>query len=1071
MNRKTISLLLAVLLLLGTCLIATGCNENENVTTNAPDTESTEADTSDSTDSTDSSNSTDSDESTTSITDSGDDNSTESTESTENDTTETTEDIGDDIYENGGDVKHAGFSWYDDAYAYTENIVDTSKAKDISANDMKALLTAQTLEAGDVYRVTDALVLDSDTKYYGMGAAIIATGGLIIKDAHEIVVKDLVVLGSISVENSTGITFFRFDAQSEDTAFTVDEKSSDIVFKSCRIKASDTAVISDASLTSFYQCYVTADKAFELAGDDVAIQDCHIVALTSAVKSAATQLIVKDNLIEMSTDGIGITLLEGSYNSLVALNIIKNAQVSVSVTGTYNTVVLLNSAITVSGNENTNLYVVENQLGGRIKVENNNYLLCDGNGFPSDGKNHIIYNKNNTNKNGNNVTDIGYRPSVGANEDILPHTNKDLFIDMERRLKVRDASIIGKEYSLNDYIRQCAKSSSVVIVPPGAYTTTKEIAIEDIHKNTTIYAYGVYDELSEYTSAITVTGTSNINVRGLTMGFVGQTSGQVHVVEKLGSSKVRVVTAAGYINDFGKSNTSVFSGSFADLFEAGEMYNWINDYYTKAEHNDDGTMTLTLKSLSTYLNTKVGDVITCRLNVNSASSVKIDSSTNVNFKDCVLYGHSSALAFVAEGSVTEGVSIERFHNTVHSNPVISKETYEQYEAWEKQYNVDLEIYQDENGLYRGSKPRIGSCDATHINGTKQGVSVTSSLFENMCDDGTNQHAASGRLESVVDNNDGTATITYRSNLSDTYFIDHGATRGHICPGFTEGSKILIYAPDGRIVCDTKTLSASNYLGARTFTMKYGGITRTCDELRFTVTVPSNEVDFNVIKDYDLTDNSPAMTNKIIVDNLSATAAGFTFDNVLIQNIRSRAMLIKTTDVMVKNCTFRNIATTGILLKVEPNWGESTVARDVVITGCLFDHVGYHGSLSGETSSLINKTHAPIAIQSVSKQVGEKSLPIENITVDNCKFINNVHMYGIVVNSAQNVKILSNTFESISGQYKNTATLIDVSISMNVEIVGNIFPKEINTPIRVANYQNVYGADVTDENGNRLFPDQ
>lgn len=1091
MKKCIISLALSLSMLLGICLIAASCTdtERESTGTTAPEaTESKETDSSSST--TEASDEASSSETETSIetntetateTDSDTDTATETITSTETEsessdatdtsesTTEATAEETDAIYENGQSIKDAGFEWYDDAYAYVEHKVNVSKAIDITAAELKPLLTAQTLKENSVYRVTDELSLDSDTKYYGNGAAIIATKGITIKDAKNIVIKNVVILGELSVTKSSGITLFNCDIQSSENAVIADEASSDIVFKDCKVSTDKTAITSSADTVSFYQSYIKGDKAFVLSGTDVAIQNCHIVALSNAIQSNAAELVVRNNLIEVNTDGTGIELTKGSYNSLIALNIIKNAQNSVKVSDSFNSVVLLNSAVTVLGENNVNLYIVENKLGGRIRVKNNQYLLCDGNGYLNDSKEHSIINVENLYVNGDNITDVDARADVGALEELLPQTNKDLFVGMDRKSTVRDISIIGKEYSLNEYIRQCARAQSIVIVPPGAYTLNTEIAFETAHSNTVVYAYGVYEELSGYTSALTVTSAKNVKVRGLTMGFAGQSSGQVYVVKKLSSKKLKVVTAAGYVDDFGKSNTEIFSSSFADLFKAGTMYNWVNDYYTSITHNDDGTMTLTLNDEKTYRNTAVGDILTCRLGVKSATSVKIDSSENVNFKDCVLYGHSSALAVVAEGK-SKNISLERFHNTVHSAPTIDEETYQKYLALENEYNVDLEISQDENGNYRGSLPRVCSADATHINGTNQGMSVTSSLFENMCDDGTNQHAASGRLESIVDNGDGSATITYRSNLSDTYFVNYGSTRGSVCEAFENGSHILIYAPNGEIVCDTTTTSSSSYLGAQNFTLNYSGITRNCDALRYSVNVKAADVNFDALEGYDLSDNSPAMTNKILVDNLSRSSSDFTFDNVLIQNIRSRAMLIKTVDVNVKNCTFRNIATTGLLLKVEPNWGESTVARDVSITNCLFDHIGYHGYLNNDSSILTNKLYAAITIQSVSEEPNDNSLPIKNITIKGCEFINNRHQYAIVVNSAQNVKVLNNTFGKVVGSYEKYAVSIDVSVSKDVEISGNTYDSNATKPIRATKYKNIYGTDVTDEDGNLVFPD-
>ena len=45
----------------------------------------------------------------------------------------------------------------------------------------------------------------------------------------------------------------------------------------------------------------------------------------------------------------------------------------------------------------------------------------------------------NQNINGNDITNVDARADVGANEDILPHTNKDLFLEMTPKSTVKDA--------------------------------------------------------------------------------------------------------------------------------------------------------------------------------------------------------------------------------------------------------------------------------------------------------------------------------------------------------------------------------------------------------------------------------------------------------------------------------------------------------------------------------------------------------------------------------------------------------------------------------------------------------
>ena len=77
------------------------------------------------------------------------------------------------------------------------------------------------------------------------------------------------------------------------------------------------------------------------------------------------------------------------------------------------------------------------------------------------------------------------------------------------------------------------------------------------------------------------------------------------------------------------------------------------------------------------------------------------------------------------GSIIRGIYAQKELNTVHSSPVIDKETYDRYKDLEEKYGADLEVYIDEMGRYRGGLPRVGSVDATHISGAQQGFSATS----------------------------------------------------------------------------------------------------------------------------------------------------------------------------------------------------------------------------------------------------------------------------------------------------------------------------------------------------------
>ena len=117
--------------------------------------------------------------------------SSESSSASETDETcETEIDLDSIVYENGKEINQAGYSWDDDAFVLTDRAVDTSKAKDVTAGELKLLLSDRDAERnGEVYRLVEPLRLDPDTKYYGNSAAIIATKGVIIENADNVVLK------------------------------------------------------------------------------------------------------------------------------------------------------------------------------------------------------------------------------------------------------------------------------------------------------------------------------------------------------------------------------------------------------------------------------------------------------------------------------------------------------------------------------------------------------------------------------------------------------------------------------------------------------------------------------------------------------------------------------------------------------------------------------------------------------------------------------------------------------------------------------------------------------------------
>ena len=238
-------------------------------------------------------------------------------------------------------------------------------------------------------------------------------------------------------------------------------------------------------------------------------------------------------------------------------------------------------------------------------------------------------------------------------------------------------------------------------------------------------------------------------------------------------------------------------------------------------------------------------------------------------------------------------------------------------------------------------------------------------------------------------------------------------------------------------------------------------------------VSADAVNPDAIEGYDLLDNAETMTNKVLVDNLSRNSAGFTFDNVMIRDALARGVLAKTSDVTIKHCTFRNISSSGILLSCETSWGESTVPRNISILSCLFDNTTHMFKFKN------NGGYAPIVIQGLGSAggtvtVSETTLPVKNITIDGCKFTNISQTIAITISGAQNVRVTNNVFEPHTAAVGGSIGKIIANGCLNVEFSNNTYPDliggDITKIISANNYKNIFGSDVTNDDGTPIFPD-
>ena len=1040
------------------------------------------------------------------------------------------------IFNNGNVIDMAGINWEDGFFSTIKHSIDESKAQSISAADLLAKMQNRTgddaLKSGEVWIVTDALVLESDKSYYGNGAAVIAKGGIVIKNAVDVVLKDVVVKGKLNIENSSELVFYKLDITSDEVAVTITGNCSNVSFKTCRIYGNSAAVISSADFLTIYKTYVRANHALQLTGDNIIVQDCKIVASTGALTLAGDDCIARENTIMVLSSGFGITVSEGSKNALVALNDIQGAQKSITVSGGYNCSVILNRAIIVAGADCTNLYVVDNSLGGYLDLQNNNYLIADGNSYTMDGLSHAAIKVGNTNTNGDSITNVDHRVDVGANEKLLPHTNKELFVGMQRKTIVSDASFTSLK-GLGSYIKECGTKDGIVIVPPGAYSTNGIVSFGKALANTTVYAYGVYQEYSEQnydnyvSNQLNFADTNDINIYGLTVGYAIPSSGQVRVVEKYfkidgdntkyyseseltdaQKEKARtysmtIIPDAGYWDGFTKTDPDLFHQSWPEFFlldENGE-YLYQCDENVKGRHtvtkNSDGTMTFTLTASASdddtgeykgvqaiWARVTPGTVLTCRLANGNRLSVCVSNSQNITLRDVTVYGYSAAFSAYANGK-SQNVNFIRYHDTTQSGTLIDKATYDKYVAIEEQWGVDFEVYEEVvDGVtrYRGAPSRSSSVDAFHVAGTTTGVNIVSTIVESMVDDGSNQHAASSRLHDYKINGD-VVTLYFKDTATGVAWgnVTSGGTIGvSSCPEFSVGDIIYIYTPDGRVVCEAPVLSAS-VKTAEKIDVTISDPTKPYKVLANVHMVTIAAKDFhaeelinpNTGAQYNLADNRYNMDDKVTVDNLSRNACNYTLDNVMVRNSHSRGFLIKSRNVVVKHCTFRNVSINGLLIRSETEWAESTLAKDITIKQCLFDNVGFlHNGVN-------EKEQACIRIQGTSTVVSDATLPIDNITITGCKFTNNTQRVAIWVNSAKNVTISDNIFDdviyNVAPKSKGTAVVLEVC--MNVEISDNTYnyahyDNDITNVIKgVTAYANIFGTDVTDENGNKIFADK
>ena len=974
---------------------------------------------------------------------------------------------------NGAVVEAAGARLPEGSFALEEPTYDESTAEEVAAN---AFFRSTKKEAGKVYRAPAGTPVSisaaGDKEYDGGGAILIAPGGVVIENCHDITLKNLTVVGELKIVSGRNVLLEKVAVLSEGTALSVDAASNGVVARECRLSGKTAAAVAGKDNGLLYSClFFTETGLADTGAQGTTLQHCLLEGSGTGVLGA-TAGAYRSNTLRLGEEDLGFALSAGTVNALVALNVIENAQSAILLSGVTNTAVVLNQAVSITAKGTHSSYICENSLGGLLTATDNTYRLADNNTVPADEYDHSVIQSGNENHNGNNLRDVNARPEVGADESLLPHVDKELFVRMERQETVKDL-LDDMPRPVNQYLMKHAETDEIIILAPGVYGMTGErITFNVDRSNTQIYGYGAYIERQDSLDTLLYyTVAAGVEIKGLTLGYVPDSNAQAFILEKLGNNTVRTLISAGMVNEFGETDPVMFNPDVRTGFvqRAGTAFSFADIQYVAAKKaapvEGIATIDITLQP-SVYSMMKVGDLITTQPRGGGPSVIIRDSSADLVFRDVTLYGVSSGFAF-SEGNSLSGTTYYRVYITPQAEKYIDEATYHTYRAIEKQYGISLEVRVDDEGNYRGAAPRFSADDATHPTSCAQGSQATFCVFENMTDDATNQNHMHARLHDAKDNGDGTTTLTYKGNLSQYSYEQGGRSAGSYCSEFREGDRVYVYTAAGQLVCDTAALTAAKQAGE--LMTEYNTNTKL-----FTVTVKTEDVNFEALAGYDLSLNVYDSDKKVLVDNMSLASNGFLFDNCKFQNIRSRGLLIKASEGTIKNCTFRNIGMACAALIYEIYWGESGVTEKTVIERNLMDNTGYYNNID---------IYSPIAITGLGSSVDEDYLLYNNIRIVGNKVINRTTNYALYINSARDVQVYDNDFGPFMGNDFGKAPaapetaaspkpVVHLNGAMNIEFKGNTFPDTgfLEDQIVCQRVKHIFGADV-ELDGVSLIPDK
>ncbi len=1023
---------------------------------------------------------------------------------------------------------------------FLENINGTYKGSDKRpAAEVAEMFASGSFSDGANVAVKDGLTValtGLGGTVRGGGALISSPEGFVFRNCKDLTLTNMTLRGAVQFLGCENVTLENVTIlASGTTAVNIDAASSEIYFRGVRV---------EGDLANGADGFYFLDS--ELVGDlrDYSAKDLYVCDS----RIAGTLLTASDNAeirgTTVTADAADTAAIEigEAKNVLVATCTLSGGSYSLLMTGADNAVAVRNTLASVRTNNGRHIYVCDNSFTGKLYAYDNNYMLADGNDFPSGYGYQNAVQSGNQNTNGDTLMDVDARLAAGADDRLLPHVDRDQFFGEERKTVVRDPD---GDMLLDEYVKKHARAGEYVIIAPGAYVAYRNLAFGAAESNTTVYAYGMFAERpatgaldhggDPLHGLVTVgdyynpaDGSENLTIKGGTYGYEYQGHAQAHVIEKLDGNRLLLKAAAGYVDDFGLSNTDLFiSTSYG--YRADRPYNYADTTHSNAEKQADGTVILTVSS-STWSMARVGDVYTARP-AHGTAAVHTDYSKNITYQDMTIFASMGGVCF-HEYYNESSINYFRVADAYRAGFEITKEEYDAYKALEAQYGITTEVYYDsEHGCYRGPAARNASLDGVHVVSSAGGAQIISSLFERVGDDGTNQLASFSRLSAIERIDDETLEIVYKGNLSPYWNRQNvNATcywaHTHTQP-FAVGDQMLIYTPNGGLVLDGTAVSAtqSAYEVTNDF---WGHPDNTWDEkgddtsqyeriATYRVRVKITSYDEKVLADYlpyldpysaengvlissgDGKDpnaegkiyiNGPDEKYKVFVHNNDMASKGVHIDNTKVTCGRARAALIKTSDVLIENVTYEHIGMAAIGVYYEEQWNESSVSRNVTIRNSVIDHTGYRTNHIDPAPIAVHAPSTPAPGKDNTNADLDKISLYSDVTITGNIIKNrairkeyhyDADEYAISCSGVRNLVITNNDLGTIrdmagdpdlledEGLFAALTKTIKLERINGCRIEGNLYPSDVTSvksSFTFSQIQGLTGADV--ENGN-MFP--